>query len=148
MVRNDPIPDNTCKFYVFATNKVVTRMHKDQGYKGKAIDVWCADTSAQAQDAVKTLQYNKNYSNPDYSKGKPQIPKTASVALTADFKPKFVFGSAEHQKRMEGIKDYTAEEARVRRLKQLQWLKQRGHQVNQGYLEGYSAAELKEYGLA
>lgn len=58
MVRNDPIPD--CKFYIYATNKVMTRTGREFGH-GKMIDLWCADSGFEAFDAARTLQSNKNY---------------------------------------------------------------------------------------
>lgn len=94
MKRNDAIP--RCKYYVFATNKVMTRTGKEFGY-GKQIDLWCANSLFEAQDAVKTLQNNKNYANAEYRESKPSFPKTASIAVTKG-KPEFVFGSASHQK--------------------------------------------------
>ena len=92
-----------CKFYVYGTNVKITRAGREFGIKGKSIDIWCARSVFEAQDAVNNLSNNRTYSNVSYTEGHPpQLPKTARIAVTRG-KPTFVFGSASHQKFVRGL---------------------------------------------
>lgn len=105
MVRNDDIP--RCKYYIYATNKFITKGNKELKIKpSKAVDLWCADSSFEAQDARGTLSSNKNYSNVIVTEVKPKFSKNnVSLAVTIS-KPSFVFGDENHQKFVKDRSNY------------------------------------------